>query len=242
MEQIVDIEVPVSAKQILMNVPAPIQTRTYKPIEHKQLIDITLESLDVCGFKLTRELYSVGKGGQQANGKYHLEYGNDPDMGLMIAWQNSYDKVLSLKFAVGTHVFICENGMVVGDMGTLNMKHVGEIQQITPMALREAVCRAGEKFDHMILQKERMKEIEVSKRVQAELLGRLLIEDAIITSTQLNIIRDQMKKPTFDYQAPGSVYEFYNHITHAQKTCTPAHWMDKQMKSHAFITSEFSIQ
>ena len=161
-------EVQVSAKEILVNMPAPIQTRTYKPSEHKQLIDITLESLDTCGFKLTRELYSVGKGGQQANGKYHLEYGNDPDMGLMIAWQNSYDKVLSLKFAVGTHVFVCSNGMVVGDMGTLNMKHVGEIQQITPQALREAVCRAGEKLDHMILQKERMKEIEVSKRVQAE--------------------------------------------------------------------------
>jgi hypothetical protein len=242
MEQIVDIEVSVNVKEMLIDTPVPVQTNSYKPVSHGQLIDLTLESLDKCGFVLTRELYSSARDGQQANGKYHLAYGNDPDMGLMIAWQNSYDKKLSLKFAVGTHVFICENGMVVGDMGTLNMKHVGQIQQITPIGLREAVCRAGDKFDHMILQKERMKEIEVSKRVQAELLGRMLIEDAIITSTQLNIIRDEIKKPTFDYQAPGSVYEFYNHITHAQKTCTPAHWMDKQMKSHAFITNEFGIQ
>ena len=238
---IIDTPTIKTAKQLLIDTPVPEKTSTYKPVSHKQLMDITLESLDKCGFILDKELYSAARDGQQANGKYHLKYGNDPDMGLMIAWQNSYDKKLSLKFAVGSHVFICENGMVVGDMGTLNMKHVGQIQEITPTSLREAVCRAGDRFDHMILQKNRMKEIEVTKKVSAELLGRMFIDDGIITSTQLSIIKNEIKKPTYDYEADGTVYQLYNHVTHALKTCPPQHWMTQQIAAHSFYTREFNI-
>lgn len=230
-----------TTKQLLLDTPVPVTSRTYKAVSHRELIDITLEGLDVCGFKLDKELYSSARDGKQANGKYHLNYGNDPDMGLMIAWQNSYDKTLSLKFAVGGHVFICANGVVVGDMGTFKSKHVGDIQQLVPADLREAICRAGDRYEHMIVQKNRMKEIEVSKRVQAELLGRMFLEDAIITSTQLNIIKDQIKKSDYDYQAPGTVYELYNHVTHSLKTCPPQYWMNAQMKAHEFYTREYQI-
>lgn len=236
MEPIID-----QIKSLLISTPIPQSTRTYKAVSHKELIEVTLEGLDVCGFKLTRELYSAAREGQQANGKYHLEYGNDTDMGLMIAWQNSYDKTLTLKYAVGGHVFICANGVVIGDMGTFNKKHVGQIQQIVPADLRESICRAGDRFEDMIAQKNRMKEIEVSKKVQAELLGRMFLNDAIITSTQLNIIKGQINKSDYDYQAPGTVYELYNHITHSLKVSPPQYWMTKQIDAHRFITKEYNI-
>lgn len=231
-----------TVKNILLNTQLPIQTRTYKPVSHKELIDVTLESLDKCGFVLSQELYSVARDGQQANGKYHLEYGNDRDMGLMVAWQNSYDKSLTLKFAVGGSVFICKNGMVRGDMGTFKNKHVGEIQQITPHTLREYICRAGETFDDMIKEKQRMKEIEVTKRVSAELLGRMFIEEGIITSTQLNIIKREMKEPTYDYECDGTLWQLYNHCTHALKECTPATWMSAQIATHKFYTKQYGIK
>lgn len=229
-------------KLFLQSVPVPDNTRTWKPVSHSKLIDITLEGLDQCGFILDREIYTYSSEGLKANGKYHLSYGNDPDMGLMIAWQNSYDKTLSLKFAVGGHVFICENGVVRGDIGTYKSKHIGQIQHVTPQLLREYICQAGDTFEDMIKEKQKMKEIEVTKKTTAELLGRLFIEDAIITSTQLNIIKSELKKPTHDYGAPGSLYELYNYNTFALKEANPSIWMDTQMKIHKFYTKEFGIK
>lgn len=243
MEDIAIIEAPVvtSTKQLLLDTPVPIGSNTYKPVSHKELMDITLESINTCGFQLSKELYSASNDGMRANGKYHLSYGNDPDMGLMIAWQNSYDKKLSLKFGVGSHVFICENGMICADMGQFKSKHIGQVQQITPEKLREYICRAGETFQLMVQQKERMKEIEVTKRTTAELLGRMYLEEKIITSTQLNIIKGELDHSTFEYGYEGTVWELMNHCTYALKTATPNTWMKQQIDTHRFYTKEYQL-
>lgn len=242
MEGVINTGAITSTKQLLLDTPIPVQTNHYKPVSHGQLIDITLESLDVCGFKLSKELYSSARDGQQANGKYHLEYGNDPDMGLMIAWQNSYDKKLSLKFGIGHHVFICENGLICADMGKFKSKHIGAIQEITPAKLKEYVCRAGDNFEQMIKEKLRMKEIEITKKTTAELLGRLFINEGIITSTQLNIIKGEIDKPTFNYEVPNTVWELMNYQTFALKTCSPTTWMERVSATHKFYVNEFDIK
>jgi hypothetical protein len=230
-----------STKDFLRAMPLPAQTSYYKPVGHGQLMDITLESIDRCNFQLRSEQYTHAAGGAKANGKYHLDYGNDPDMSIMIAWQNSYNKQLSLKFAIGGYVFICENGMVRGDLGTFRSKHMGEIQTVTPKLLSEYISQAGETFEKMIIEKKRMQEIEVTKKTTAELLGRMYIEEGIITSTQLNIIKSELTKPTFDYGHKDSLWELYNHTTYALKSATPTTWLQQQMDNHQFFTEEYGI-
>jgi len=221
--------------------PLPAQTSYYKPVGHGQLMDITMESIDRCGFQLRSEHYTHAAGGAKANGKYHLDFGNDPDMSIMIAWQNSYNKQLSLKFAIGGYVFICENGMVRGDLGTFRSKHMGEIQTVTPKLLSEYISQAGETFEKMIIEKKRMQEIEVTKKTTAELLGRMYIEEGIITSTQLNIIKSELTKPTFDYGHKDSLWELYNHTTYALRSASPTHWLQQQIDNHSFFTQEYGI-
>ena len=241
LREVENIVVPQNTKNFLLNVEVPQQTRTYKPISHKQVIDLTLESLDRCGFILEKELYTQGKGGLQANGKYHLRYGGDKDMGLMIAWQNSYDKTLSFKFAIGNCVFICGNGMCYGDMGAFKSKHQGEVQTITPITLAENICKAGDNFNQMVKDKERLKEIEVSKRVRAELIGRMYMEDEILTNTQMNIIKRQFDNPSFDYGHKGTGWELINHITFSQKEANPNTWIEKSTKTHKFFKNQFEL-
>ena len=230
-----------STKDFLKAVPVPQKTSYYKPVAHAQLMDLTLESIDRCGFLLKSESYTQVAGGAKANGKYHLSYGNDPDMSIMIAWQNSYNKTLSMKFAVGGYVFICENGMVRGDLGTFRSKHQGEIQTVTPRILSDYISSAGETFNKMVIEKGRMQEIEVTKKTTAELLGRMYIEDGIITSTQLNIIKNELVKPSFDYGHPGSLWELYNHTTYALRSASPTHWLQQQIDNHQFFTQEYGI-
>jgi hypothetical protein len=228
-----------TTKELIMNTPVPVQTRTYKPVSHSQLIDLTLNSIEKAGFKLDKETYSSAVDGQVANGRFSISNVADSEMQLQIGWQNSYNKQLTLKFAIGTRILVCSNGCVSGDFGAFKRKHVGEIQSFTPGAIVEYIAQAGEAFTIMQKQRESMKQIEITKRTKAELVGRMMLEEQFITSTQLNIISRELKAPTHDYGAKDSLWELYNYTTFAMKETHPAQWMESHIKAHKFF-NEYS--
>jgi len=90
----------------LFSAELPAETRTYKPVHHKELSDVTLEAIHSAGFKLGKHRYSSAKDGAVANGRYVITDVADEEMQLEIGWQNSYDKSLSLKFAIGTRILV----------------------------------------------------------------------------------------------------------------------------------------
>jgi DNA-directed RNA polymerase beta' subunit len=194
-----------------------------------------LNSIEKAGFTLDKETYSAAADGQIANGRFSISNVADSEMQLQIGWQNSYNKQLTLKFAIGTRIFICQNGCVSGDFGTFKKKHVGEIQSFTPQAITDYIKSAGETFTLMQKQREQMKQVEITKRVKAELIGRMMLEEQFITSTQLNIMSRELKAPTHDYGAKDSMWELYNYTTFAMKESHPANWMDSHIKAHRFF-------
>ncbi len=225
-----------TTKELIMNTPVPVQTRTYKPVSHSSLIDLTLNSIEKAGFILDKETYSSALDGQVANGRFSISNVADSEMQLQIGWQNSYNKQLTLKFAIGTRIMICQNGCVSGDFGAFKKKHVGEIQSFTPSAITDYIKGAGETFTIMQKQREEMKQIEITRRTKAELIGRMMLEEQFITSTQLNIISKELKAPTHDYGAKDSLWELYNYTTFAMKETHPVLWMDRHIKAHKFFS------
>lgn len=95
-----------TTKETLINVVKPQETSWYKPVEHERLIDLTLNGILQSGFELDKEEYSASQDGLIANGKYTIRNIADNEMQIQIGWQNSYNKRISLKWAIGTHVFI----------------------------------------------------------------------------------------------------------------------------------------
>ena len=229
------------AKQILLNAEIPQQTRTYKPVSHGQLMDLTLNGIEKAGFQLDSETYSAAANGQVANGKFTISNVADSEMQLQIGWQNSYNKSLTLKFAIGTRIFICQNGCVSGDYGAFKKKHVGEIQSFTPQAITDYIKSAGEAFRRMQNERDEMKQIEISSKVKAELIGRMIIEEEFIQSTQLNIIKRELKSPTHNYGAPDSMWELYNYTTFAMKEVHPSLWMENHIAAHNFFVTESGL-
>ena len=230
-----------STKDLLIKAELPQQTRTYKPVTHQQLIDLTLESINQAGFALDKELYSSTSDGQVANGNFTISNVADKEMQLQIGWQNSYNKTLSLKFAIGARIFICQNGSVHGDMGSFKKKHMGTVQEFTPAAITEYIKQAGETFRTMQTEREFMKQIEVSKRAQAELVGRLLLEEKLISTMQVNQIAAELTNPTYDYGAPGSMWELYQFTTQTMKETHPRFWINDHMRAHKFFVNESGI-
>jgi len=228
-------------KQLLLNTALPESTKTYKCVPHKQVIDCTLEAIDKAGLVLSSETYSSAKNGQVATGKYTIKSVADDEMQLQIAWLNSYNKSKRLTYGIGAQVFICQNGMVSADMGYFKKKHQGEIQEFTPVAIVEYVKQAQEVFERLQNEREKMKQVQLTRRVIAELLGRAVMEEGFITTTQLNIVKHELDHPTHDYGAPNSMWEVYQFCSYSMKELHPSLWMGSHLKAHSFFTAESGI-
>lgn len=232
---------PNSAKQILLAATTPPSTKSYSPVSHKNVMDFTLEQIDRAGLKLTEERYTANKDGMIGMGFYQIKGFGDAEMGMELAWQNSLDKSLSLKWAIGGRVFICANGMVRGDIGTFKRKHTGSILDEYADAVKRYVGDAEMHFAKLLADKDFMKSITVSERKTAEMLGRMFIEKDILNATQLNIVKRELIKPTYDYKADGTLWQLYNHCTVALKEAHPLHHMNQHTDLHEFVTNEYKI-
>ena len=227
-----------TSSSFLASVAVPSETRTYKPVSHSQIIDLTLASIDSAGFKVKSQHYSATADGYVANGKYTISNVNDDEMELRIGWQNSYNKNKSLKSAISAIVIVCSNGMVHGDHGNFRKKHSGDIQEFTPAKIQDYIKSSGEVFSLMQKDKAGMKNVQIDDSVKARLLGKLLIEDDFIKPTQANIIAREINKPTHSYNAPDSLWEFYNYTTFAMKGLHPSLWMDNHIAAHSWFVNE----
>jgi len=226
-----------TTKELIISAPVPAQTRTYKPVSHASLIDLTMDGITKAGFTLDKATYSAARDGQIANGRFSIRNVAESEMQLQIGWQNSYDKTMSLKYAIGTRILVCSNGCVSGDFGAFKKQHKGNIQEFTPSAIGDYIKSAGDSFRLMQKQREDMKQIEITKRVKAELIGRMIIEEQFISSTQLNIITKELSSPTHDYGAQDSLWELYNYTTFAMKELHPSLWMENHIQAHKFFNN-----
>jgi hypothetical protein len=229
-------------KEYLTSIPLPTHADSYTVISHEFIINHTMEQLTLHGFQVEKETYRSNSDGSIAQGVYYLNYTKDPEVGLMFAWSNSYNKLMRFKCAIGGYVFICMNGVVAGDMGSWGRKHLGSADTETVKAIIEQISNADIHFDRIVADKDVMKKITLTERKQAELLGILYAEYEILTNEQISIVKQQMDKPGYDYNCEiNSLWAFYNHVTHALKKAHPRDWMDDQRKLHWFIACEFDL-
>jgi hypothetical protein len=232
----------ITTKEYLTSAPLPQFNESYTVIEHGFVIDKTLETLLSKGFTVKNELYRCNMNAQIAQGVYHLNYGNDPEMGMMFAWSNSYDKSMRFKCAIGAYVFVCSNGIVSGDMGSWGRKHTGSAAEETQEAILLQIDNADVYYNQLVLDKENMKQIILKPKNSAEIMGRLFLEHKLINVEQLSIVKNELHTPSYKYEGDSdSLWCLYNHITHALKTSHPKSWLDQQRMIHWFLTNEYQI-
>jgi hypothetical protein len=226
------------------NVELPQHGKSYTVIPHGHAIDETKKALLSAGFMLKSEQYKTTLDGQVAQGIYHLEYGNDPDMGLMFAWSNSYNKSMKFKCAVGGHVFICMNGVVRGDMSSFVRKHTGSALYEATLNINDQISNAKQYFDTLVQDKELLKNVILSPREKGTILGLLFAEQEILTLTQVGIVKREMDKPSHHYNCdPNSAWAMYNHVTYALKESHPNTYLhDHEVLHHFFINQYGQLQ
>lgn len=229
-------------KDYLVNVALPVHGSTYTVISHQSIIDYAYQELANQGFGIVNEEYRSTLDGQIAQGIYRLQYGTDPEMNVMFAWTNSYNKQIRFKCATGGYVNANQTVMLAGELGTYSRKHTGTADADVIASMQAQITDATMYYNQLVADKEVMKTIQLTSRRQAELLGILFAEYEILTTEQASIIRQQMDKPTYFYNGgKDTLWAFYNHVTVALQQSHPRTWMEDQRMLHWVISNEFNL-
>lgn len=221
----------------LIDVALPVHGESYTVISHESVMDMSTTALANAGFVIADEEYRATADGNIAQGIYRLSYNNDPELSMMFAWTNSYNKQVRFKCGVGAYINQTGTVMVCGDMGNWSRKHTGTADEETLNTITEQVANAQMYYDQLVSDKEAMKQVPMNKRKQAQMLGILFAEYQILTTEQASIIRQQMDKPTHVFEESGSLWAFYNYVTMALQVSHPKTWMEDQRVLHYFISS-----
>lgn len=225
------------SKAQLISVDLPTHGDSYTVISHESIINYVYTELAAAGFGVVSETYRATADGQIAHGVHVLNYNSDPELSMMFAWTNSYNKQVRFKCGVGAYVNQAGTFMVCGDMGSWSRKHTGTADEETVETIKEQIKDAQMYYDQLKSDKDAMKEIKMNKRKQSQLLGILFAEYQILTTEQASMIRSEMIKPTHVFEDTSSLWAFYNYVTTALQASHPKTWMEDQRILHYFISS-----
>lgn len=231
-----------TTKAHLISVPLPQHAATYTVISHQFVMDYATQQLIAAGFNISDEIYRCTADGQIAQGVYRLNYNHDPELSMMFAWTNSYNKQVKFKCVVGAYINNTGSVMTSGDIGNWVRKHTGTADTETKDTIDEYISNADMYYTQLISDKACMEKIDLNTRKQAQLLGVLFGEYEILTTEQASMVRDQMRKPLYVFKNSDSLWAFYNYVTIALQKSHPRTWMEDQRILHYFISTVGNFQ
>ena len=231
-----------TTEEYLINAPLPEETETYTVISHKTVIEATRKTLQAMGFEIEREQYRCNIGAQVATGVYHLKYSSDPDIGMLFAWANSYDKSMKFKCSIGGYVHESLASIISGNMGSWGRKHTGNADDEALQRVENQLMNAEEYFKNLLKEKDLMKTVLISKDQTAELLGKMYFNNELLTTEQMSVVKQELAKPSFKISGEeGSLWKMYHAIIIALQKSHPKTWIDQQAMVHKMLVDEFKL-
>lgn len=209
----------------------PEKTHSYQPVPHSQLVAMIQEKLYQNNFPVNSIKYSANHDYSQMFGVINIGNGNN-EQTMNIGFRNSYDKSLAVGLVAGSTVIVCSNLMFAGDIRILR-KHTNGVYNDLENMIQSVVGMTAQQFERLQIDTERMKGIEISKIEMAEIAGKMFINDNLINSHQMSIIKKEINfSDTF---TDPSLWTLYNHLTESLKVSHPSERMQKQTKVHEYV-------
>lgn len=228
-------------KEELALIPLPEHGKRYGVIPHTVFIDEIQEHLDKKGYTVAEEKYLTASGGQILTGCLRIQDTSDLELMPSITFVNSYNRSRTASIRVTGMVLVCKNGMMgASAFGSYSRKHIGT--KALPdfrKHLELAIGGLEEEFQRLVKNKQEMKEIELHKKIKAQLVGDMILNEELINSTQISILK---KEINFSEHFKGNtLWDFYNHTTEAFKQSHPSFYDKQHVKFHSYITSKFDL-
>lgn len=198
----------------LINISVPNRSWSYTPISHQTLIDLSKQELQNANLTIVDTKYQHTKNKKVVTGTFTVE-GFDKDFGMSLSFINSYDKTRAVGIVAGVKTFVCLNGCISGDV-SFQRKHQGNVDQQIHSKIREQIARMKKRYSDTLDDFTRWKKLPFSRNNMAKAAGLMFYND-MFNASQLSIIKQEIKNPSFDYGTKDTLYDFFQHTTHALK-------------------------
>ena len=229
-------------EQYLRAVGLPEQTESYTVISHGVIIDTVRQMLADNGFTIKEELYKGEANGNIALGFMQLENDLDPDMGMTFNWANSYNKQVKFSCAIGGFIYDNKVPFVSStSQGKWNRKHTGIALEETKDVIETMITAAHDHFAEIIAMKEQFKAIKLSRKEYAKLSGLFFFDKMLVSSDQVSVLRKEYDKPTHEYSAKGTLWEYYKMLMLSVADQPPKTWYKQQSDISNYINILYSI-
>jgi len=229
-----------TTRDFLIGIVPPVKTESYTPIPHTVFLDEIKEAVESKGHKITEERYLHAANGNIISGVYKISDDRDMDLMPSITFTNSYNKMVKASIRCSALVLVCKNGMMgATEHGSYTRKHTGKALEEFRKRLDAAVGSIDAEFQRLIKNKEEMKEIKITKKIIAQLVGDMYINEQMITSNQLSLLKEEILHPTLFKE--NSLWDFYNNVTGSLRENHPMNYTNQHIKFHAYISDKFNL-
>ena len=240
--------VQLQTEEWIKSVSVPQATNTYIPVSNSELIETLQSNLESIGLFPVKKRYVTSNHGNEVFGDWQLSREGDPllikerydvgDMTFGVSFVNSYDKKLKLEIIPGIRVCICSNqAMSKNGVATFDRKHTGDVGIEFPIFIQNSLEKLDVLYTSFQDAFNRLQNVTISKKVMSELAGRMYIQEDIITSEQMSVLKKEINKSTFSQFNGDNGFNFYQHCTFAARNSHPSEMIDRYVDIHEFVTS-----
>lgn len=226
----------------IMAAPIPDETRTYSPIPHSLFLDELGGKLDTAGYVITNERYLSADNYQIVTGTIAIKKKNDTPLDLTpsLYFVNSYNKTRRASLKAGAMVLVCKNGMLGSvENASYSRLHKGTALQDFRKEMDSVIASVETEFHRLETNVVEMKETHLSKKIIAQLVGDMYLNEALITDTQLSILKKELAYS--EHFKNGTLWDFYNNCTEAYKSSHPNYYEKQHIKLHTYISDKFNL-
>lgn len=171
-------------EDFVLSLDAPEPTETWNPIPHRELIASVQHIFNKTGLVVDKKEYSVNPTGERMFGVWTLTNELMPGRFKSIGFRNSTDKSMSIGMCAGERVFVCDNLAFHGEYISLR-KHTGGLDSVElDFIATGAYSMISDQFMDMMLDYNRLRDIELSDRKIIHLTNRV-IENGIVNTQNL---------------------------------------------------------
>jgi hypothetical protein len=115
------------ARADLADIQVPEASGRHMPVAHHVLGDTVVATAEGLGLQLRKERWGISNDGMRLYGaldfdpiaKLTMPEGTGPSLGI----RHANDKSISVQLTAGMRVFLCDNGVMVGEIETVRRKH-----------------------------------------------------------------------------------------------------------------------
>lgn len=229
-----------SLKEKILGCPLPAATATYTVIPHKVFLEEITSELNNKGYQIAEERYLTLGNCNVITGLYRVQTAIAGDMAPAISFVNSYNKTRKAEIRASALVLVCKNGMMgTIDNGYYARKHSGNALEDFREHIQKVIGGLEDEFKRLVKNKEEMQAITLPKELISNLIGDMLINEGLLTISQVAILKKEMK--TSRYFSGDTLWDFYNNCTEAFKENHPRLFDKQHVKFHTYICDKFHL-